>query len=108
METFNIRHSGLDPESRLSFWIPAFAGMTTVILANIYTTFRSTFQFDTLVTNLKIRFPVILAEPGRAPESRGVAPADPFGIFPEGPAAIAKFVSYLTGVPVRREKSLAF
>jgi hypothetical protein len=29
LEVFNIRHSGLDPESRISFWIPAFAGMTT-------------------------------------------------------------------------------
>ena len=28
MEAFNIRHSGLDPESRMYFWIPAFAGMT--------------------------------------------------------------------------------
>jgi hypothetical protein len=28
LEAFNIRHSGLDPESRMYFWIPAFAGMT--------------------------------------------------------------------------------
>ena len=38
MEAFNIRHSGLDPESRVSVWIPAFAGMTTLIYANIYAT----------------------------------------------------------------------
>jgi hypothetical protein len=41
LETFGIRHSGLDPESRISFWIPAFAGMTNLIHANIYATFRS-------------------------------------------------------------------
>jgi len=40
----NIRHSGLDPESRMYFWIPAFAGMTTPIYANIYATFRSTLK----------------------------------------------------------------
>jgi hypothetical protein len=40
LEVFNLRHSGLDPESRISVWIPAFAGMTTLIYANIYTTFR--------------------------------------------------------------------
>jgi len=40
LEAFNIRHSGLDPESRISVWIPAFAGMTTLIYANIYATFR--------------------------------------------------------------------
>jgi hypothetical protein len=38
---FNIRHSGLDPESRLYFWIPAFAGMTTLIYENIFATFGS-------------------------------------------------------------------
>jgi hypothetical protein len=46
LEAFNIRHSGLDPvsstgqspESRLSFWIPAFAGMTHLIYTNIYAT----------------------------------------------------------------------
>ena len=27
-ENFSAQHSGLDPESRLPFWIPAFAGMT--------------------------------------------------------------------------------
>jgi hypothetical protein len=42
LEAFNIRHSGLDPESRISVWIPAFAGMTTQIYANIYATFRFT------------------------------------------------------------------
>jgi hypothetical protein len=42
LEAFNIRHSGLDPESRISFWIPAFAGMTTMIYANIYAKFRFT------------------------------------------------------------------
>ena len=42
MEAFNIRHSGLDPESRISVWIPAFAGMTTLTYANIYATFRLT------------------------------------------------------------------
>jgi hypothetical protein len=40
LEAFNIRHSGLDPESRISVWIPAFAGMTTLIYENIYATFR--------------------------------------------------------------------
>jgi hypothetical protein len=40
LEAFNIRHSGLDPESRISVWIPAFAGMTTLIYANIYATFK--------------------------------------------------------------------
>jgi len=30
-EAINIRHSGLDPESGISFWIPALAGMTTLI-----------------------------------------------------------------------------
>jgi hypothetical protein len=25
LEAFNLRHSGLDPESRMYFWIPAFA-----------------------------------------------------------------------------------
>jgi hypothetical protein len=42
LEAFNIRHSGLDPESRISFWIPAFAGMTTLSYANIYAAFRLT------------------------------------------------------------------
>jgi hypothetical protein len=28
LEAFGIRHSELDPESRFSFWIPAFSGMT--------------------------------------------------------------------------------
>jgi hypothetical protein len=32
MENFEIRHSGLDPESSFSFWIPAFAGMTLLEL----------------------------------------------------------------------------
>ena len=36
----HIRHSGLDPESRISFWIPAFAGMTTLVYAIIFATFR--------------------------------------------------------------------
>jgi len=40
LETFGIRHSGLDPESRISFWIPAFAGIKNLINANIYATFR--------------------------------------------------------------------
>jgi hypothetical protein len=40
LEAFDIRHSGLDPESRISVWIPAFAGMTTLIYGNIYATFR--------------------------------------------------------------------
>jgi hypothetical protein len=40
LEAFTIRHSGPDPESRISFWILAFAGMTTLIWANIYATFR--------------------------------------------------------------------
>jgi len=42
LEAFNIRHFGLDPESRISVWIPAFAGMTTMIYPNIYATFRFT------------------------------------------------------------------
>jgi hypothetical protein len=42
LEALNIRHSGLDPESRISVWIPAFAGMTALIYANIYGTFRFT------------------------------------------------------------------
>jgi hypothetical protein len=40
LEAFDIRHSGLDPESRIFVWIPAFAGMTTLIYGNIYATFR--------------------------------------------------------------------
>jgi len=40
LEAFNIRHSGLDPESRIYVWIPAFAGMTTLIYTNTYATFR--------------------------------------------------------------------
>jgi len=40
LEAFSLRHSGLDPESRISAWIPAFAGMTTLIYSNIYATFR--------------------------------------------------------------------
>jgi hypothetical protein len=40
MEAFDLCHSGLDPESRISFWIPAFAGMTTLIYANFYARFR--------------------------------------------------------------------
>ncbi len=37
-----IRHSGLDSESRISFRIPAFAGLTSLIHANICTTLRIT------------------------------------------------------------------
>jgi hypothetical protein len=29
---YKDRHSGLDPESSLFNWIPAFAGMTTLII----------------------------------------------------------------------------
>ncbi len=29
---YRARHSGLDPESSLFNWIPAFAGMTTLIV----------------------------------------------------------------------------
>jgi PAS domain S-box-containing protein len=50
LEAFNIRHSGLDPESRISVWIPAFAGMTTLIYANIYATFRLSLDFKDLKT----------------------------------------------------------
>jgi hypothetical protein len=43
----------------------------------IYAPGKSTFQFDTFVKNLKIRFPVIPAnpgsDPGPAPKSRGVS-----------------------------------
>lgn len=51
LEAFSIHYSGLDPvagmeqapESRLSFWIPAFAGTTNLISANIYAAFRQIF-----------------------------------------------------------------
>jgi hypothetical protein len=46
LEAFNIRHSGLDPESRISVWIPAFAGMITLIYAIIYATFRFRLQIS--------------------------------------------------------------
>jgi hypothetical protein len=36
LEAFDIRHSGLDPESRISFWTPAFAGMTTRICTKFH------------------------------------------------------------------------
>jgi hypothetical protein len=35
LEAFNIRHSGLEPESGISVWIPAFAGMAALIYADI-------------------------------------------------------------------------
>jgi hypothetical protein len=38
MENFKIRHSGLDPESSFSFWIPAFPGMTLLELLVFYIT----------------------------------------------------------------------
>jgi hypothetical protein len=55
LEAFNIRHSGLDPESRISFWIPAFAGMTTLIYANIYATFRFRFGEASRQTTCALR-----------------------------------------------------
>jgi len=41
-EAFNIRHSGLDPESRISVWISPFVRMTDLVHVDIYATFRVT------------------------------------------------------------------
>ena len=85
MEAFHIRHSGLDPvsstgqapESRISFWIPAFAGMTNLISANIYATFSTTemvqglMPYDDAVKGTPSVTPANPGSgPGQAPGSR--------------------------------------